>query len=198
MQGFFNLDRGDSQLKEGKATSTIVVVVEDLMVLDSTPVADLGNMSSQDYPTTQAGMNQDDEAAAFGGSSGRDGLQMVAPPSQGVVSNELMASTDSSLLTKQKGAVGGPSGLILDSPKASSGFAATTTSPPTLCRNSKTKLRSSTMFKDKPIVIDMEAALRAVADKLVVGQVLSPYLADPRAVVNEVKGAWRLRGEAVA
>ena len=41
MQGFFNLDRGDSQLKEGKATSTIVVVVEDLMVLDSTPVADL-------------------------------------------------------------------------------------------------------------------------------------------------------------
>lgn len=54
------------------------------------------------------------------------------------------------------------------------------------------------MIKDKPIVIDMEAALRAVADKLVVGRVLSPYLPDPQAIINELKGLWRLRGEVVA
>ena len=75
---------------------------------------------------------------------------------------------------KGKAIVGGPSGLILATPKTSIGFTAMTTTPRTLRRNSKDKL-----INDKPIVIDMEAALRAVADKLVVGRVLSPYLADP-------------------
>ncbi|XBI19238.1 hypothetical protein VPH35_060814 [Triticum aestivum] len=275
MQGFFNSDLGDTQLKEGKATATIAMVVEDLMVPEYTPVADLvsnwgekeavssafnllvngefgdssvscaklkprvirfdvvtkfeegddyfkgtehdfgpqtlatasscsavrsfqGSMSSQDYPAAQAGKNQKEKAAASEDSSGLDGLRMVASPSQGMVSNVPMAATDSSLLTKGKGTVGGPTGLFLASPNASIGFAATTTSPPTLRRNNKTKLRSPTMFNDKPIVIDMEAALRAVADKLVVGRVLSPYPADPQAVVNELKGPWRLRGEAAA
>lgn len=53
-------------------------------------------------------------------------------------------------------------------------------------------------FDDSPIIIDMKAMLNAVKGKLVVGRVLSPYPANPSAVVNKLKGPWRLRGHAEA
>lgn len=40
--------------------------------------------------------------------------------------------------------------------------------------------------------------MRAVAGNLVVGRVLSPYPVDPALVVNELRGPWRLRGDAMA
>ncbi|XBI21141.1 hypothetical protein VPH35_062294 [Triticum aestivum] len=44
----------------------------------------------------------------------------------------------------------------------------------------------------------MEAPQRAVAGKLAVARVLSPYPVDPKAVVGDLRGPWKLRGSAVA
>lgn len=67
--------------------------------------------------------------------------------------------------------------------------------PPPMRRHGKAKVVE---FDDSPIFIDMEPALSAVKGKLAVGRVLSPYLHNPSAVVNELRGPWRLRGDVMA
>ena len=52
--------------------------------------------------------------------------------------------------------------------------------------------------EDNLIVIDMDAAMRAVEEKLVVGHVLSPYPAGRKAIVNAPRSPWRLRREVVS
>lgn len=108
-----------------------------------------------------------------------------------------MAAQKTPKVEKGKAAVGGPSGLALTvTPGASIGFAVAA-APPPLRRNGKSKVLPASMIDDKPVVIDMEAALRAVAGKLAVGRVLSLYPIDPKAVVNELRGPWQLREDAV-
>ncbi|XBJ08737.1 hypothetical protein VPH35_013971 [Triticum aestivum] len=60
-----------------------------------------------------------------------------------------------------------------------------------------TRASSRPRASDKPIIVDMEAALRAVAGKLAVCRVLSPYLVNHKAVINDLRGPWRLHSDAV-
>ncbi|XBI16559.1 hypothetical protein VPH35_058798 [Triticum aestivum] len=96
-------------------------------------------------------------------------------------------------------AVGGPSGMALSvTPSASFGFAAGAVVPPPLRRAGKSKGFAGSRADMKPLVIDLEAAFRAVARKLAVARVLLSYSIDPRAVVGDLRGPWKLRGNAVA
>lgn len=99
-----------------------------------------------------------------------------------------------------RAAVGGPSGLALTvTPTAASiGFTSAAGAPPPLRRADKGKLKAVPRAGYEPLVIDMEAALWAVAGKLAVARVLSPYPADPKAVVGDLRGPWKLQGNAVA
>lgn len=63
--------------------------------------------------------------------------------------------------------VGGPWGLVLSvMPSASVGFASAAADPPLLRRAGKSKMFVGQRTGHRPIVINMEAALRAVAGKL--------------------------------
>lgn len=135
------------------------------------------------------------EQSSSAGQAGQAGLGEDSPCKEG----EQMAPA-SSPVEKGKAAVGGPSGLLLTTTlNTSIGFTGKA-APPLLRRSSKTRVLSSPSptINDGSIVIDMEAALRAVAGKLAVARVLSPYPVYPQNVVNELCGPWRLRGEAVA
>lgn len=83
-------------------------------------------------------------------------------------------------------------------PSASFGFAAGAVVPPPLRRAGKSKGFAGSRADMKPLVIDLEAAFRAVARKLAVARVLLSYSIDPRAVVGDLRGPWKLRGNAVA
>lgn len=48
---------------------------------------------------------------------------------------------------------------------------------------------------EAPVIINMAAAQRAVVGKLLVGWLLSPYRADPHAIVRELRGPWHLVGD---
>lgn len=97
-----------------------------------------------------------------------------------------------------RGAVGGPNGLALSvTPEATIDFSAPV-APLALRRQGKEMARALPDEDDSPIIIDMEAAMCAVEGMLVVGRVLSPYLADHKAISNALRGPWRLRGEAVS
>ncbi|XBJ00303.1 hypothetical protein VPH35_020218 [Triticum aestivum] len=136
-------------------------------------------------------MGSDGAVVAVGAAS----AATSAPASADAVARE---KTNTPMLEKRKATVGGPAGLaITTTPKTVVGFTAAV-APPQLRRYGKIKEASSSRAPNKPIVINLEAALRAVAGKLVVGRVLSPYPVDPKMVVNELRGPWRLRGDAVA
>lgn len=108
----------------------------------------------------------------------------------------MLASPTTPSLGSGRSAVGGPSGLaLIATPNPTVGFSAAPAIPPPLRRHGKAKVVE---YDDSPIIIDMEAMVNAAKGKLVVGRVLSPYPANPSAVVNELKGPWRLRGDAVA
>lgn len=100
-------------------------------------------------------------------------------------------SSNSPMQDMGKAKVGGPTGLALTATPAAA-------APSQLCRNGKSREALSSKAFSKPIVINLEAAMRAVAGKLAVAWVLSPYPVDPKMVVNELRGPWRLRGDAVA
>lgn len=134
-------------------------------------------------------------AAALAGVEVATGAAVSSPTPTG---REVRERSNSPMLDKGIAKVGGPTGLALTAtPKATVGFTAAA-APPQLCRNRKSKEASSSRAFSKPIVINLEAPMRAVAGKLAVARVLSPYPVDPKMVVNELRGPWRLRGDAVA
>lgn len=118
----------------------------------------------------------------------------------GAQGDELGApAVDLSTPLPQRGtaAVGGPTGLMLSiTPSATIGFSAVPQDPPAPRRQGK-QVAMLADEEDVPIVIDMEAAIQAVKGKLVVARVLSQYPVDHNAVVNSLRGAWRLCGTAV-
>lgn len=84
-------------------------------------------------------------------------------------------------------------GLALaTTPDATVGFS-TPVAPSALCRHGKEKVVAFSDKEDNQIVIDMDAAMRAVEGNPMVGHVLSPYPADHKAAVNALKSPWQLR-----
>ena len=125
-----------------------------------------------------------------------DGGAGSRTPEEGPAAMQPTATPATPTVGKGRSDVGGPSGLALTTPpNPSVGFTSASERPPPLRRHGKAKMVE---FDDSPIVIDMEAMVSAVKGKLAVGRVLSPYPANPSAVVNELKGPWRLRGDARA
>lgn len=117
------------------------------------------------------------EPSSAAGKAGQDELGADSPCKEG----EQMAPA-SSFVEKGKAAVGAPNALLrTTTPSTSMGFT-DKAAPPTLRRSRKTRVLSSPSptIDDGPIIIDMEAALRAVAGKLAAAQVLSPYPSTPK------------------
>ncbi|KAE8816262.1 hypothetical protein D1007_06111 [Hordeum vulgare] len=73
-------------------------------------------------------------------------------------------------MERAKATVGGPLGLALTiTPKDSLGFITAATLP-LLRRSGKSKMALASRLYDKPVIIDMEAAMHALAGKVMVGQ----------------------------
>lgn len=146
-------------------------------------------------------------AGSLGGAPGLSDQAKVYTPRQvhvvqgaGVGAGDQTPATAAPSLPLGRAAVGGPSGLALTvTPSAASiGFTSAAAGPPPLRRAGKSKQKAVPWAGCKPVVIDMEAALRAVAGKLAVARVLSPYPTDPKAVFGDLHVPWKLRGNAVA
>ncbi|KAI4990904.1 hypothetical protein ZWY2020_039275 [Hordeum vulgare] len=83
-------------------------------------------------------------------------------------------------MERAKATVGGPLGLALTiMPKDSLGLI-TAATPPLLRRSGKSKMALASRLYDKPVIIDMEAAMHALAGKVMVGQVLRHTRLTPR------------------
>lgn len=162
-----------------------------------------GKMAS----STETGSGQEGAAApsmlppraSIIGAVSSDGTEVCEARGEELPSSSIVeAAPGTPLMEKGKATMGGPSGLALTvTLNAAFGFTAAP-APPPLRRNGKSKAAMFSRMDNKPIVIDMEAALRAVASKLAAARVLSSYPVDPKVVVNELRGPWRLRGEAMA
>ncbi|XP_044361032.1 uncharacterized protein [Triticum aestivum] len=158
------------------------VTAAEMPASDSTMKAvDLGKMASnKDLLVTIEEAGREDPARSLADELDTAAATMATPlPQTGIAS------------------VGGPTGLMLTiSPRPSIGFAAASTAPPAPRRQGK----HVAMLADEEyetIIIDMKAAKQAVKGKLIVARVLSSYRVDHNAVVNGLRGAWRLQGSAV-
>ncbi|XBJ01436.1 hypothetical protein VPH35_021088 [Triticum aestivum] len=89
---------------------------------------------------------------------------------------------------------GGGAHPVLTTPEATIGFIAPGATPP-LQRAGKAVAFVSPDEEDAPVIIDFAAARRSTAGRLLVGRLLSPYPADPDAIVCDLRGPWRIRGE---
>lgn len=83
---------------------------------------------------------------------------------------------------------------VLTTPEATIGFIAPGATPP-LQRAGKAVAFASPDEEDAPVIIDFAAARRSTAGRLLIGRLLSSYPADPDAIVRDLRGPWRIRGE---
>lgn len=78
--------------------------------------------------------------------------------------------------------------------RSPAGTMATPSTPPVLIRKEKyvSKLQQA---GSGSVVVDLEEVRRAASGWLVVGRLLAEFEADPGAILNELRRAWRLHGE---